>query len=275
MKVKVDVIISVYGKPFQTLATLKSLYKYSGKHIDKLFFLEEAKHPFGDEVMWILDYLDNVVHYKPKTHVNPYAIKSKDVPYENIRHQYGIDNSDKKYVFVTHNDVLYTGDIIREMLNEIEDCIGVGEIGQCWNCPAKSKGLCSGETFYDWWPTYEEVLDLGLPHIRTRIDNVNKENPKPLPECRLNEWACLIDREICVKEGHPYFGDFDDDSGTAWFRSMHLKGYKFKDYRKNFHHAYWANEGGFQVQQFKDKYSQSENNAKLYLKENFKECHSF
>lgn len=266
---KVDVIISVYGKPYQTLATLKSLYNHSGQHIDKLFFLEEAQHPFNDKVEWVIGHFKNVVHYKPRTHVNPYAIKSKDVPYSNIRHQYGIDYSDKKYVFITHNDVLYTGDIIGEMLNKIEDCIGIGEIGQCWNCPAKAKGKCSGETFYEWWPTYDEVLALGLPHIRTRKDNVHQDNPKPLPECRLNEWACLIDREICVKEGHPYFGDFDDDSGTAWFRSMHLKGYKFKDYRRNFHHAYWANEGGFQVQQYNEKYIASEEKAKQYLIQQF------
>lgn len=265
----VDVIISVYGKPWQTLATLKSLYHHSGQHIDKLFFLEEAEHPFNGKVDWVLGELRDVIHYKPASHVNPYSMPSSKVPYENIRHQYGIDHSDKKYVFVIHNDVLFLGDIIGEMLNEIEDCIGIGEIGQCWNCPAKAKGLCSGEKFYEWWPTYQEVLDLGLPHVRTRLDNVHQINPKPLPECRLNEWACLIDREICVKEGAPYFGSFDDDSGTAWFRAMHLKGYKFKDYRRNFHHAYWANAGGYNVQRDVSMYLESELNAKQWLKEHF------
>lgn len=273
---KTDVIVSVYGKPNQTLCTLKSLYKHSGQWIDKLYFLEEAQHPFDDEVSWIMDYFENVVHYKPKRHYNPYAMKSKYVPHSNIRHQYGIESSDKQWVFICHNDVLFLDDIIGNMLLEIEKwdksqghLIGVGEIGQCWNCPAKAKGFCSGETFYEWWPTYQEVLDLGLPHIRTRVDNVHKENPKPLPECRLNEWACLIDREVCIKEGSPYFGDFDDDSGTAWFRSMHLKGYKFKDYRKDFHHAYWANMGGFQVQQKEDIYKESEQKAAEYYEKNF------
>lgn len=273
---KVDVIVSVYGKPFQTLCTLKSLYAQSGHWIDKLYFLEEAQHPFNDEVAWIMEYFENVEHYKPKNHYNPYTIKSSHVPHSNVRHQYGIQNSDKQWVFICHNDVLFTGDIIGEMLSEVENwssegqLIGVGEIGQCWNCPAKKAGQCSGETFYEWWPTYQEVLNLGLPHIRTRVDNVHKENPKPLPECRLNEFACLVNREVCMKEGKPYFGDFDDDSGTAWFRSMHLKGYKFKDYRKNFHHAYWANEGGFQVQQYQDKYVNSEQKAKEYFEQYFK-----
>lgn len=276
---KIDICVSVYGKPWQTLSTLKSLYKHSGQWIDKLYFLEEAQHPFNDEVNWVMTYFNiaSVVHYKPKHHYNPYTIKSSHVPHSNIRHQYGIENSDKQWIFICHNDVLFTGDIIGEMISEVENwdsnqgqLVGIGEIGQCWNCPAKKANLCSGQTFYDWWPTYEEVLDLGLPYIRTRVDNVNKENPKPLPECRLNEFACLINREICIKEGHPYFGDFDDDSGTAWFRSMHLKGYKFKDYRRNFHHAYWANEGGFQVQQYQDKYINSEQKAKEYFEEHFK-----
>jgi hypothetical protein len=37
---KVDVVIHVYGKPWQTLCTLKSLMKHSGKHIDKIFFVK-------------------------------------------------------------------------------------------------------------------------------------------------------------------------------------------------------------------------------------------
>ncbi len=267
---KVDVIVSIYGKPWQTLCTLKSLYAQSGQWIDKLYFLEEAQHPFNDEVAWVMDHFENVVHYKPKQFISPYTVKSSHLPIGNIRHQYGIEHSDKKYVFICHNDVLFLDDIIGNMLNEIGDCVGIGEIGQCWNCPAKKAGLCSGETFYEWWPTYQEVLNLGLPYIRTRVDNVSKVNPKPLPECRLNEFACMIDREACIKEGRPFFGEFDDDSGTEWFKAMHFKGYKFKDYRKNFHHAYWANEGGFQVQQFKDKYINSEQKAKEYFEQYFK-----
>lgn len=267
---KVDVIIQVYGKPYQTICTLKSLIKHSGKWIDKIYFLEEFEHPFGDKVKWVVDKFDNIIHHKYDKKVNIYGIKSKDVPLENIRHQFGIENSNKKYVFVTHNDVLYTEDIIGNMLENIGDNVGIGEIGQCWNCPAKAKGLCSGETFYDYNPTYEEVIALGLPHIRTRIDNVSKLHPKPLPECRLNEWACLIDREACIKEGRPFFGEFDDDSGTEWFKAMHFKGYKFKDYRKDFIHMYWANTGGHQVEQHKDLYRTSEEVAKKYYELNFK-----
>ena len=42
---KVDVVISVYGKPWQTLCTLKSLMMHSGEHIDKIFLIKEKNQP--------------------------------------------------------------------------------------------------------------------------------------------------------------------------------------------------------------------------------------
>ncbi len=45
---KVDVVINVYGKPWQTLCTLKSLMFHSGKHIDKIFLI---KYVNTDEVI--------------------------------------------------------------------------------------------------------------------------------------------------------------------------------------------------------------------------------
>ena len=266
---KVDVIINVYGKPWQTLCTLESLMVHNEQWIDKIYLIEEAKHPFGDNIDLIFKYDYPIKHKKYKNWVNIYRTWAKDVPKENIRHQWGIENSDKKYVFICHNDVLFTADIIGNMLKEIGDCVGIGEIGQCWNCPAKAQGLCSGEKFYDWNPTFEDLKQLKLPHIRTRIDNLDKDVPKLLPECRLNEWACLIDREACIKEGRPYFGEFTEDSGVAWFRAMYKKGYTFKDYRKDFIHAYWAKTGGHEVEQKEKLYWESEKLAKEYFKENF------
>jgi hypothetical protein len=40
----VDVIINVYGKPWQTICTLKSLIKHSGNHIDKIYLIEEISN---------------------------------------------------------------------------------------------------------------------------------------------------------------------------------------------------------------------------------------
>jgi len=273
---KVDVIINVYGKPWQTLCTLKSLEKKSGEYIDKIFLIKEKEQPYNENIDWIFDKLNNVEVYTP----NLYSFTSHNVNYNSenerfkIRYQYGFERSDKKFIFITHNDVLYCGDIISDMLSKIGDSIGIGEIGQCWNCPAKSNGLCSGEKFYEWNPNYEDILKFKLPHVRTRIEDINKKNPKPMPECRLNEWSCLINRESSNKEtfpngNTPFFGQYGIDLGVPWFKSLHNKGYTFVDYRKNFIHTYWSTTSGYPTQLNKELYDISENNAKEYFEKNF------
>lgn len=268
---KVDVILQVYGKPWQTLCTLESLMTYSEQWIDKIYLIEEAKHPYGDNIDIVFEYDFPIVHKKNEKWVNIYAVHRDNVPYDLVRHQFGIDNSNKKHVFITHNDVLYTKDVVGEMLNLIqknEKAVGVGEIGQCWNCPALQ--ICGGGKNWDnWSPTFNDVTNLNLPYIRTRRADLDQGHPKLMPECRLNEWACLINREICKKEGKPYFGDFNHDSGTEWFKSMYKKGYKFIDYREGFEHCYWAKQGGYNVQQNEDLYWKTEENAKEYFKQNF------
>ena len=278
MKNKVDVCVNVYGKPWQTLCTLKSLIKHSGDHIDRIYIIKEKQQPYNDSIDWIFNYFDNLVIYEP----NYYVFLHTNIDYNNVdyrlgvRYQYAFENSDKKHLFITHNDVLYTGDIVGEMLENIGDSVGIGEIGQCWNCPAKKNNLCSGDKFYEWNPTYEEVLSL-LPHVRTQKSMIDKENPKPLPECRLNEWCCLINREISNSEVFPNgdtppFGSVGLDVGTIWFKSMVKKGYTFIDYRKNFTHSYWSDLGnGYQTQLNSDKYKISEENAKQYYLINYNE----
>mgnify|MGYP007068820546 CR=1 FL=1 len=48
------------------------------------------------------------------------------------------------------------------------------------------------------------------------------------------------------------------------------KGYKFKDYRKDFIHAYWAKVGGHEVEQKEKLYWESEQIAKEYYINNLK-----
>ena len=248
---------------------------HSGQHIDKIYVIQEQEQPDLTDFSIVYTKFDNLLIYKPS--VFNFINKGEQLEYDyerlSVRYQYGIEKSDKKYVFITHNDVLYTGDIVGNMLNEIGDCIGIGEIGQCWNCPANSVGLCSGEKFYDWNPTYQEVMALPLPHTRTFPNMISPTNPKPMPECRLNEWACMINREITNKEGYPYFGIYNVDLGDVWFKQMHLKGYKFKDYRNDFKHKYWANDWGYQVQLNKEQYAKAELEAKRYFEQNYENTH--
>lgn len=255
---KVDIIISVFGKPWQTLCTLKSLMKYSSKHIDRIFFIQETHQPYNDQVDWVVNHFDNIDKVIPPNY-NFYG----------VRYQQGFFLSNKKWVFITHNDVLYTGDIIGEMLSICEGSVGVGQIGQCWNCPANERGLCSGEKIDSFKPSYSEAVSL-FPYKRTPPNFINKKNPMPFPECRLNEWACLVNREISLQEGEPYFGESNFDVGVRWFRKMFLKGYKFKYYNKNFIHGFWAGKSGYRVQLNKSEYFESERVAEKYFNDNFK-----
>ncbi len=284
---KVDVIVNVYGKPWQTLCSLKSLIKHSGEHIDKIYFIEERQQPYNDDVKWVLNEFDNVIHYIPNSYnFLPRMATGGDLSIKEnrygFRYQFGIENSDKKHVFIMHNDILFTGDIIGKMLVEIGNSAGIGSIAQCWNCPAKSAGVCNGEKFNDFNPTYEQVIDLcrKFPPARGNqfVSTINRLRPMPLPECRVNEFACLINREISIKESFPngdsaFFGDYTTlDLATSWFRDLYLKGHKFKNYdiSETSNHGYFANNAGYPTQLDQQKYIESEINAKNYYEEKLK-----
>lgn len=283
---KVDVCINVYGKPWQTLCTLKSLMKHSGHLIDKIFLIKEKEQPYNDNIDWIFNYFDNLVIHTPK-YYNFLKRKISNL-FDNdeilsIRHQFGFEKSNKKFIFITHNDVLYTGDIIGDMLSKIGDSAGIGEIGQCWNCPLLDEGICNGEKLnknFESKLDYNDIMKIvdKYPKKRTYYqcrNLISKENPFPMPECRLNEWACLINREITNNEtfpnnSTPFFGLIGLDSGTEWFKSMYLKGFKFINYKNNFTHGFWADNAGHPTLINKDEYNTSEKTAKKYFEENFK-----
>jgi len=112
---KIDLVINIYGKPWQTLCTIKSLLLHSGKWIDKIYATVEIKHPYGDNPNWIFDEFKNLTYHFPENYVHgrwikeDYSTRTKRL---NVRYQYGIESSDKKYVFICHNDVLFNDDIV-------------------------------------------------------------------------------------------------------------------------------------------------------------------
>jgi len=296
----IDVVINVFGKPWQTLCTLKSLLKHSSNHIDKIYFVEEKHHPYDDEVKHILDKFDNIIHFTPKEYIFFMCTNEQmdNVDNRNIfRYQYGIENSDKKHVFITHNDILYTGDIIGNMMNEIGDAAGIGLIGQCWNCPAFKSGACNSELYNSYNPTYEDIQEIMKAHPPARYHfygHLDKERVMPMPECRLNEFACIIDREATNKECYPngdtpLFGAMDIlDTVCAWFKGMVHKGYKFVNYNinKDSVHGYFsqlASErrefsdtdsffvSGYPTQLNEKLYWEAEQAAKEYYELNLKE----
>lgn len=296
---KVDVCINYFGKYWQTLVTLKSLLAVSGKHIDNIFFIEENKQPekfYFEKFKMALGY-DKLTYFKPKYHlwINPFDKERArtDSDYRlSIRYQYAFENSDKRFLYVTHNDVLYTDDVIGFMLENIEGCMGIGEIGQCWNCPVFHSGNCNGNKYDVYNPTFDEVHEIfeKYPPARPGLTkSINKEKPMPLPECRLNEWACLIDnklnRELMMPRGEisPFgsYGANKTDVAVNWFRELSDLNYKFRNISSEslFKHSYFTEGGGHSATFYMPKrfytiisrwlkYNSTEKQAKKYYKEN-------
>ena len=282
----VDVAINVYGKPYNTAVTLLSLLKHSGQHINKIYFIEELKQPENSDFTFLLDLLkEKIIHYKPKywfwtEQIKPDKLKDPEYRY-GVRYQYAWENSDKNYLFLTHNDVLYTGDIVGAFLENMEDHIGIGSVGQCWNCPASDAKLCNGDEYLSYKPSYKEfealLKNYNAPRKKDYKNFVNKKNPWPLPECRLNEWVAMINlkvaREITYPKGDAIpFGVYGLDLATLWFRDVLQKGYTVKNYNFNnlAHHAWTTTTGNGHGALFnKDLYQDSESIAKQKLAEEF------
>src|SRR5262249_32644052 len=153
-----DVAISVYGKPFQTAVTLLSLIRHSKDHINKIYFIKEAKQPRDEDFRFLLDLLgERVIVHIPKywLWVKPLdPSKIGNVGYRHsIRYQFAWEHSVANYLYVTHNDVLYTGDLVGSLLAQIGSYVGIGQIGQCWNCPAFAEKLCRGDKYLEYRPT--------------------------------------------------------------------------------------------------------------------------
>jgi hypothetical protein len=245
-KRKVDVVINVYGKPFNTAATLYSLLKHSGKWIDKIYFIQEKKQPHNSNFDFLKVALkEKIVSYTPGLWLWVRPFHSRFIfrfkPFRMaVRYQYGWEKTDKEHLFITHNDVLYTADIIGAMLGGIGNNIGIGPVGQCWNCSAHFAGVCNSDKYLFYKPTYPALKELLAKFPGSREKDYGnlprKDRPWPLPECRLNEWSAMINMKIARKATLPYgraipFGAFYElDIGTGWFSDVVNMGHKVKNF---------------------------------------------
>lgn len=289
---KIDVCVCLYGKPYHTILAIKSLLKFSRQHIGTIYVVEEMKQPQGDlNGGYLLRQVfanEPVVFFKPSQFYNLGALDAAQVRVDeayrySIPYQYVLEKSDKKYVMVMHNDCLFHGDIVEKMLSLFAEnnpkLAGVGPIGQCWNCPAFFEKKCDGATYDKFKPSQQEASELMARHeiprreITERLIAENRVHP--LPECRLNEYAALIDTEIYRKTTLPlgdnvtYAGAWDgNDWGTVWFYQMVNQGFDFKhivleDYAK---HAPFNSVGnGISAYSNKSLYWETERLAKEHL----------
>ncbi|MEF2146072.1 MAG: hypothetical protein V3573_11550 [Desulfovibrionaceae bacterium] len=262
MSGKVDVIINVCGKVYQTALALLTLDRVSGQHIDKIYFVEENTtyrnvEMHGGHHEYVREKLKEKIVYMMPSQWN-YCFdlerdKLKSTEYRHsVRYQYGWESSDKDHVLIIHNDATFHGDVVGAMLKAIEDNIAIGHIGQCWYCPAAFTGKCSSETYTEYRPSFSELRNLYRKTIAPqgelmrayhlpRMHEMFERQPWPLPECRVNEWCALVNmkkaRAITVPTGSVTpFGAIINvgkqilDVGCQWFRDVHIRGFTCKHF---------------------------------------------
>jgi hypothetical protein len=165
------------------------------------------------------------------------------------------------------------------MLDRLDsrEYVGVGRIGQCWNCPANAAKVCNGNIYHKYNPSYEEAIEIFKMHPPqpTRNRDLDRAFPMPFPECRLNEFGCLINvdvtRPLVMPQGDIVpFGTMSLDTGTDWFRAMVLRKFKFLNWYEGMVHGPFNNRrGGHEALMKEDIYSKGELAAKEYLLSNF------
>lgn len=269
MKATVDVAINVFGKVNQTALTLLSLLEHCGEHIDRIYFQEEpltAEYEFKSQEK-ILEYLkDKIVHYVPAywNGIDPTdmdRVRSSEEYRLSVRYQYGWEKCQSRYLLIIHNDMEVKADVVGNLLRNIKDHTGIGEIGQCARCPARQYDLCDPTRFMSFRPSYQYLMRIynkDIDYVKRRAYNLGlskqfQDNAWPLPECRLNEWCALIDMEkarascIPVGKAAPFgaripsgacIGENWDrpvclDVAVQWFRDMLHMGHTFAHYNVN------------------------------------------
>jgi hypothetical protein len=258
----IDVAINYYGKPYHTMVAIGSLLEHSGAHIDKVFLIKEAKQPEGGGVItellgrhdWNVEVFTPRYYLGWKMYRTLFPMRRREFRWS-IRYEYALERTDKRYVFLTHNDVLFLGDVLRPMLDLIaaDGHAGVGDIGACWKCPAKAASLCDAHRPAELRLTHAEAVELyerfPSPHRRPNVSLLDRRDPVPFPECRLNEWLALLDAEAYRRNVKPQ-GDTEPigsvrlgDTGVAWFRSMIHKGYSFAHVEGPFRHPWTIDRG--------------------------------
>lgn len=280
---RVDVAVNIFAKPYQTSLSLLSLLKYSGSHVGVIWLQYE---PYGSQYDTVSPYaIAKYLHehlgercrvFQPDYWIDLNAADTgrlDDTSYRlAIRYQYAFEHSQRRKLFLMHNDVVVLRDILGYLLNIMGDAVAVGRLGQCWNCPAHHTELvrevmmcepCMPETYKAFRPNFAQLCRLyALAHERhifvrpydQGFMGIFDEHPWPLPECRVNEWACLIDlertRPLCVPYGHilppgayRQCGAICLDIGVEWFRGMHRQGMHAKHADLSRYMKHWVGTG--------------------------------
>lgn len=247
---KIDVAVQSYKKPESLIYTLLTLHKYCKDYIDTIYIDDDKsggdeykiytsdsvirslspwkiKVRINEEKAGLYFFTDSMLkrghckfqyyYYKLRKR-NPIVLKSE----EDIRYQWAINATDKKYLLLIHDDVKFVGDICSILLKSIDSNTSiVGELGQCWRC--SKNNICNPKkvfaTNFHPYSTYPTIRSLDVRKKRI---------------CRINEWACLLNATIAKKiacNDKVYFGSYEHfgDIGAYWFDYVYDLEYEFHD----------------------------------------------
>lgn len=303
---KIDVAVNIFAKPFRTSLALLSLLRQSGQHIGKLWLQFEpagiAYDPFP--AYCIQEYISEkglceTVITQPELWLAREAVTLDDfddpAKKSAIRYQNAFENSSARLLFIMHNDIYVLKDILGAMAGQIGDAFAIGQLGQCWNCPAANAELadhamgckpCTPDAYSAFKPDYGQLCELysesrkrgifARPYDQDGFTEEFRKQPWPLPECRINEWACLLNlaltKPLCAPQGESFppgayrkCGEFNLDIGVAWFRDMHAHGLEAKNFDISPYIKHWQGTGNNTPM----RYAKGEDNALRILRKHF------
>lgn len=252
---KIDVAVQSYKKPESLIYSLFSLHRHSRDLVDTVWINDDQS---GGQVLdcyhalaqsnalapWKIRVRENtkrmgwwiafVRGYNPKYLTalfklkrmlwNFYKNRTLYVQAEDIRYEWAISQTDKKYLMVIHDDIEFKDDIVSLYLNSIsknENIAIVGELGQCWRCDFKELGC-----------TPERLLSGYKPSPKWPRTDLHKNSHAWA--CRVNEWSALLNIKIARKitqQERVFFGNYDAKGDTAayWFSLAVKNGFGFDD----------------------------------------------
>ncbi|WP_151813788.1 hypothetical protein [Acinetobacter ursingii] len=251
---KIDVAVQSFKKPELLLYTLLSLKKFEKNQIDQVWIQDDSSddtvafYESGEFKKALYPWKINVKKnnqrsgwwFTPVKGLYPkylsmykrilFSLRSKyrgtgfQLLRENSRYQYGIDNTEKKFLLIIHDDIVFYKPFLSEILDEFmnnDKLAIVGDLGQCWRCDYKNKGctpqkIVQGYRPSKFWPDKNP-------------DAIGHRWP-----CRVNEWCSIIRIEAAKSVEKKYnvlFGNYDNHGDVAayWFNLVNQSGYHFND----------------------------------------------
>lgn len=283
---KIDVAIQSYKKPESMIYTLFSLKKYCGDLIDTVYInddcsrdgtleyynerlknalsplkikIRENDAPSGYNITLMTKEAMRKKTILEKIRLIMY-IPIKRLEFHNsdndIRYQWAINQTDKEYIFLIHDDIKFFNNIAQvyfDILEENSNLAIVGDMGYCSVCPYGPCGkMCSPKKILEGVLPSKKWPITGCDSIIHKILGRYRRN------CRINEWCCMVRTRVArelVEEKGLYFGNYEagGDVGSYWFSEIIKRGYDFTDpfpspeERLHYYLHWWQGHEGHEV----------------------------